>query len=68
MHLKLSVNSVRKAKWFAKLGFVNPQQPLSVRLDTLKPNALVGAIDVVIERIYPISVSLTFFIAFLSVD
>jgi hypothetical protein len=56
MHLKLSVNSVRKAKWFAKLGFVNPQRPLSVRLDTLKPNSLVGAIDVIIERIYAISV------------
>lgn len=56
MHLKLSVNSIRKAKWFAKLGFSNPQKPLSIRIDTIKPNSPVGAIDVVIERIYPITV------------
>lgn len=58
MHLKLSVNSVRKARWFAKLGFSNPQKPLTIALDTIKQNSIVGAIDVVIERIYPISVNI----------
>lgn len=60
MHLKLSVNSVRKAKWFSKLGFLNPQKPLSINIDTIKPNSPVGAIDCIIERIYPITVIIYF--------
>ena len=56
LHLKLSVNSTRKARWFAKLGFVRPQKPLCVKLDTIKPNSNVGAVDVIVERIYPMLV------------
>jgi hypothetical protein len=55
MHLKLSVNSTRKAKWFAKLGFLNPQRALTIKLATIKQNSIVGAIDVIVERIYPLS-------------
>ena len=58
LHLKLYVNSVRKAKWYAKLGFCNPQKPLFVSINSIKPNSNVGAIDVFIERIYPIMVFL----------
>jgi hypothetical protein len=54
LYLKLSVNSTRKAKWFAKLGFLKHQRPLAVRIDTIKPNSNVGAIDVLVERVYPI--------------
>ncbi|CAF0722989.1 unnamed protein product [Brachionus calyciflorus] len=54
MHFKLSVNSTRKAKWYAKLGYLKPQRPLVVNLKSLKPNSIVGVIDVLIERIYPI--------------
>lgn len=56
MFLKLSVNSTRKAKCFAKLGFLKPQRPLIVSINSIKANSLVGAIDVLIERIYPIIV------------
>lgn len=59
MHLKLSINSTRKAKWFAKLGFVRPQRPLFVSLSSIKPNTSVGAIDTIIERIYPVLVTKT---------
>ena len=54
LYLKLSVNSTRKAKWFAKLGFLKFQRPMTVRIDTIKPNSNVGAIDVLVERVYPI--------------
>ena len=62
MHLKLSVNSTRRAKWFAKLGFLNPQRPLVVSLNTIQPNSFIGAIDVFVERVYPILVRLNFLI------
>lgn len=57
MYLKMSVNSTRKAKCFAKLGFLKPQRPLIVSINTIKANSIVGAIDVLVERIYPIIVS-----------
>jgi hypothetical protein len=59
--MKLSINSVRRAKWYAKLGFVRPQRPLCARLDAIKANSPVGAVDVIVERIYPI---LVYFIEF----
>ena len=58
LFLKLNINATRRAKWFAKLGFVVPQKPLCVPLNSLKPSGYVGAIDIIIERIYPITVSL----------
>ncbi len=54
MHLKLSVNCVRRVRWFAKLGFLYPQRPLVVSLASLKANSHVSAIDCVVERIYPL--------------
>ncbi|RNA03042.1 breast cancer type 2 susceptibility [Brachionus plicatilis] len=54
MYLKLSVNSTRKAKYFTKLGFLKPQRPLIVSLNSIKANSVVGALDVLIERLYPI--------------
>ncbi len=59
LYLKLSINATRRAKWFAKLGFVVPQKPLCVSLGSLKPGGYVGAINVIVERVYPISVSTT---------
>lgn len=56
MYFKLSVNATRKAKWYAKLGFLKPNRPLVVSLDSIKPNSTVGAIDVIIDRVYPILV------------
>lgn len=50
----MSVNSTRKAKWHAKLGYANPPTQLRVKLDSIKPNSTVGAVDVVVERVYPI--------------
>ncbi len=54
MHLKLSVNCVRKVKWFAKLGFAKPQRPMCIQLGALKPHSQIGAINCHIERIYPV--------------
>ncbi len=48
---------MRKAKWHAKLGFVKPQRPLVVKLSSVQPNSIIGALDVIIERVYPILVS-----------
>jgi hypothetical protein len=56
LHLKIYVNAARKAKWYAKLGFVYPQRPLVVSLGSIRSNSNVGAIDVYVERIYPIMV------------
>jgi breast cancer 2 susceptibility protein len=55
-YFKLNINCVRKAKWHAKLGFVKPQRPLCIPLHTIRPIGNVGAINAVIERIYPILV------------
>ena len=49
----MSANSTRKAKWFTKLGFYKSQRPLVINLNTIKSNSNVGAIDVLVERIYP---------------
>lgn len=56
VYLKLNINATRRAKWFAKLGFVIPQKPMCVSLSSLKANSYVGAVNVIIERIYPIMV------------
>lgn len=58
LHLKIYVNAVRKAKWYAKLGFTKPQKPLIVSLGSICANSNVGAIDVYIERIYPMMVDM----------
>lgn len=58
MHLRLSVNSTRKAKWFARLGLVRPQRSLIASLKSIQPNSPVGAIHVIVERIYPYLVTL----------
>jgi hypothetical protein len=55
-YFKLNINSTRKAKWYAKLGFLKPQRPLCIPLCTIKPVGTVGAVVAVIERIYPILV------------
>ena len=57
VYLKLSINATRRAKWFAKLGFTRTQSPLFVTLNSLKPGGYVGAVNVIIERVYPITVS-----------
>ncbi len=56
MHIKLSVNSTRRAKWHAKLGFALAQRPLFATLHSIKPKTSVGTVDVYVERIYPILV------------
>lgn len=55
MYLKLSANSVRKVKWYSKLGFLKPQKPIFCSFSFIKPNSSIGAISCFIERIYPIS-------------
>jgi hypothetical protein len=54
LYIKLSVNSCRKAKWFAKLGIVH--LPLTIPLCTIKSSGNVGAINIIVERVYPILV------------
>ena len=56
MHLRLSVNATRRCKWFVKLGYMRAQRVLAIKLNTAKINASIGAIDVYVERIYPILV------------
>lgn len=53
--LKISTNSTRRARWFAKLGYQTTPHPFSVPLTSLYPDGgLVGSTNVVIARVYPL--------------
>ncbi|NWU95776.1 BRCA2 protein, partial [Upupa epops] len=53
--LKISANSTRRARWYAKLGFHRDPRPFPLPLSSLySEGGAVGCIDVVIQRTYPI--------------
>ncbi|XP_062983791.1 breast cancer type 2 susceptibility protein [Elgaria multicarinata webbii] len=52
--LKISANSTRRARWYAKLGYYRDPRPFSLPLSSLlSDGGTVGCIDVIIQRIYP---------------
>lgn len=53
--LKISANSTRRARWYAKLGYQAIPHPYPVPLASLySDGGLVGCTDVVISRVYPL--------------
>ncbi|XP_078513280.1 breast cancer type 2 susceptibility protein isoform X2 [Lissotriton helveticus] len=53
--LKISANSTRLARWDAVLGFYQDPRPFPLSLSSLfSDGGLVGCIDVIIERVYPL--------------
>ncbi|NWH49328.1 BRCA2 protein, partial [Fregata magnificens] len=53
--LKISANSTRCARWYAKLGFHRDPRPFPLPLSSLySEGGAVGCIDIVIQRTYPI--------------
>ncbi|MGH0140165.1 UNVERIFIED_CONTAM: hypothetical protein FKN15_070538 [Acipenser sinensis] len=53
--LKISANSTRPARWYAKLGFHRDPRPFRLPLSSLySDGGTVGCVDVIILRSYPI--------------
>nr|XP_034971081.1 breast cancer type 2 susceptibility protein isoform X1 [Zootoca vivipara] len=53
--LKISANSTRRARWYAKLGYHRDPRPFSLSLSSLLfDGGTVGCIDVIVQRLYPI--------------
>ena len=53
--LKVSANSTRRARWFAKLGYQPSPQPFKVSLASVfSDGGLVGCVEVLIARAYPL--------------
>ncbi|XP_040196374.1 breast cancer type 2 susceptibility protein isoform X2 [Rana temporaria] len=53
--LKLAANSTRPARWYTKLGYFCDPRPFCVPLSSLlAEGGIVGCVDIVIQRIYPI--------------
>ncbi|KAK9402363.1 breast cancer type 2 susceptibility protein [Crotalus adamanteus] len=53
--LKITANSTRRARWYAKLGYHCDPRPFSLPLSSLfSDGGTVGCIDVIVQRIYPI--------------
>lgn len=54
VRLKIHSNSVRRAKWYAKMGFMRYPGPMSISLDSVLPDGgTVGLMNAVIARVYP---------------
>ena len=54
-YLKISANSTRRVRWFAKLGYQPTPHSFPVPLTSVYPDGgLVGCTDVVIDRVYPL--------------
>ncbi|XP_053166648.1 breast cancer type 2 susceptibility protein isoform X2 [Hemicordylus capensis] len=52
--LKISANSTRRARWYAKLGYHQDPRPFSLPLSSLfSDGGTVGCIDIIIQRVYP---------------
>ncbi|XP_058042608.1 breast cancer type 2 susceptibility protein isoform X2 [Ahaetulla prasina] len=52
--LKITANSTRRARWYAKLGYYRDPRPFSLPLSSLfSDGGTVGCIDVIVQRIYP---------------
>ena len=55
-YLRISANSTRRARWFAKLGYQPMPRSFPVPLLSVFPDGgLVGCTDVVIARVYPMA-------------
>ncbi|KAM6447518.1 breast cancer type 2 susceptibility protein isoform 1-T1 [Liasis olivaceus] len=53
--LKITANSTRRARWYAKLGYYRDPRPFSLPLSSLfSDGGTVGCIDVIVQKIYPI--------------
>uniref|UniRef100_A0A4W3K637 Tower domain-containing protein n=1 Tax=Callorhinchus milii TaxID=7868 RepID=A0A4W3K637_CALMI len=53
--MKISANSTRRARWYAKLGFHYDPRPFPLPLSSLfGEGGMVGCVDVIIQRTYPI--------------
>ncbi|XP_051881459.1 breast cancer type 2 susceptibility protein isoform X2 [Pristis pectinata] len=53
--IKISANSTRPARWYAKLGFHCDPRPFPLPLSSLFcEGGMVGCVDVIVVRIYPI--------------
>ncbi|XP_075707817.1 breast cancer type 2 susceptibility protein isoform X2 [Rhinoderma darwinii] len=52
--LKIAGNSTRPARWYVGLGYFPDPRPFCLRLSSLLPEGgIVGCVDVLIQRIYP---------------
>ncbi|XP_060091287.1 breast cancer type 2 susceptibility protein [Heteronotia binoei] len=52
--LKISANSTRRARWYAKLGYHRDPRPFCLPLSSLlSDGGTVGCVDVIIQRVYP---------------
>ncbi|XP_038673987.1 breast cancer type 2 susceptibility protein isoform X2 [Scyliorhinus canicula] len=52
--IKISANSTRPARWYAKLGFHRDPRPFQLPISTLfSEGGMVGCVDVIVVRIYP---------------
>ncbi|XP_006879697.1 PREDICTED: breast cancer type 2 susceptibility protein [Elephantulus edwardii] len=55
LRLKISANSTRPARWYAKLGFHSDPRPFPLPLPSLfSDGGIVGCVDVVVQRVYPV--------------
>ncbi|XP_048348570.1 breast cancer type 2 susceptibility protein isoform X1 [Sphaerodactylus townsendi] len=53
--LKISANSTRRARWYAKLGYHRDPRPFCLPLSSLlSEGGTAGCVDVIIQRAYPI--------------
>ncbi|KAG9491931.1 hypothetical protein GDO78_000435 [Eleutherodactylus coqui] len=53
--LKIAGNSTRPARWYTRLGYFQDPRPFCLRLSSLLADGgIVGCVDVLIQRIYPI--------------
>ncbi|XP_067889613.1 breast cancer type 2 susceptibility protein isoform X2 [Heterodontus francisci] len=53
--IKISANSTRPARWYAKLGFHRDPRPFPLPVSALfSEGGMVGCVDVIVVRIYPI--------------
>lgn len=54
--LRISANSTRRTRWFARLGYQPNPRPFSVPLESLFPDGgMVGCVNAVIARVYPLT-------------
>ncbi|KAJ7320246.1 hypothetical protein JRQ81_019757 [Phrynocephalus forsythii] len=52
--LKISANSTRRARWYARLGYYKDPRPFCLPLSSLLVDGgTAGCIDVIIQRVYP---------------
>nr|XP_056714484.1 breast cancer type 2 susceptibility protein [Euleptes europaea] len=52
--LKISANSTRRARWYAKLGYHRDPRPFCLPLSSLlSDGGTAGCVDVIIQRVYP---------------